>query len=199
MENILIAATQNKGKLKELKAITEKYGMKLVSMADAGLGDLDIEENGETFAENSYIKASTVARLTNKPCIADDSGLCVDVLGGAPGIHSARYSGVHGDDAANRARLLTDLAGVPEEERAAHFTCCITLCQPDGSALVAEGHCPGRIAFEEIGEGGFGYDKIFIPEGCDTSFAALGVDVKNRIGHRARALAKLEELLENQA
>ena len=106
MDNIMIAATQNKGKLKELRLITEKYGQQLISMAEAGLGDLDIEENGETFAENSYIKASTVANLTGKPCIADDSGLCVDVLGGAPGIHSARYSGVHGDDQANRTKLL---------------------------------------------------------------------------------------------
>ena len=199
MDNIMIAATQNKGKLKELRAITEKYGLALLSMADAGLADLDIEETGETFAENSFIKASTVANLTGKPCIADDSGLCVDFLGGAPGIHSARYSGVHGDDQANRDKLLADLEGVPEEKRAAHFTCCITLCWPNGRKLVAEGRVDGRIAFEEMGEGGFGYDKVFIPEGCDTSFAALGVDVKNRIGHRARALAKLEELLENQA
>ena len=121
MDNIMIAATQNKGKLKELRLITEKYGQQLISMAEAGLGDLDIEENGETFAENSYIKASTVANLTGKPCIADDSGLCVDVLGGAPGIHSARYSGVHGDDQANRTKLLADLKDVPMEQRTAHF------------------------------------------------------------------------------
>ena len=194
----MIAATQNKGKLKELRLITEKYGQQLISMKEAGLGDLEIEENGETFAENSYIKAHTVAVLTGKPCIADDSGLCVDILNGAPGIHSARYSGVHGDDAANRAKLLEDMKNVPAEERAAHFTCCITLCWPNGKTLVAEGICPGRIAFEEIGEGGFGYDKVFIPEGYDESFAALGVDVKNKIGHRARALARLEELLDRE-
>ena len=195
MDNIMIAATQNKGKLKELRQITEKYGQELVSMADIGLGDLDIEENGETFAENSYIKASTVAKLTGKPCIADDSGLCVDVLGGAPGIHSARYSGEHGNDQANRTKLLADLKDVPEGERTAHFTCCITLCWPEGETLVAEGICPGRIAFEERGEGGFGYDRVFLPDGYEETFAQLGTDVKNKIGHRARALARLEELL----
>ena len=194
----MIAATQNKGKLKELRQITEKYGQQLISMADAGLGDLEIEENGETFAENSYIKAHTVAQLTGKPCIADDSGLCVDILDGAPGIHSARYSGVHGDDQANRRKLLDDLKDVPEEKRKAHFTCCITLCWPDGRTVVAEGICPGRIAFEERGEGGFGYDKVFMPEGRDQSFAELGVEVKNEIGHRARALARLEELLDGE-
>ena len=198
MDNIMIAATQNKGKLKELRLITEKYGQQLISMADAGLGDLEIEENGETFAENSYIKAHTVALLTGKPCIADDSGLCVDHLDGAPGIHSARYSGEHGNDQANRTKLLEDLKDVPAEERTAHFTCCITLCWPDGKTLVAEGICPGHIAFEERGEGGFGYDKIFMPEGHDRSFAELGVDVKNKIGHRARALARLEELLDQE-
>ena len=194
----MIAATQNKGKLKELRQITEKYGQQLISMADAGLGDLEIEENGDTFAENSYIKAHTVAQLTGKPCIADDSGLCVDILDGAPGIHSARYSGVHGDDQANRRKLLDDLKDVPEEKRKAHFTCCITLCWPDGRTVVAEGICPGRIAFEERGEGGFGYDKVFLPEGRDQSFAELGVEVKNEIGHRARALARLEELLDGE-
>ena len=194
----MIAATQNKGKLKELRQITEKYGQQLISMADAGLGDLEIEENGETFAENSYIKAHTVAQLTGKPCIADDSGLCVDILDGAPGIHSARYSGVHGDDQANRRKLLYDLKDVPGEKSTAHFTCCITLCWPDGRTVVAEGICPGRIAFEERGEGGFGYDKIFMPEGKDQSFAELGVEVKNEIGHRARALARLEELLDGE-
>ena len=195
----MIAATQNKGKLKELRLIAEKYGQTLLSMADAGLGDLEVEENGETFAENSFIKAHTVAVLTGRPCIADDSGLCVDILNGAPGIHSARYSGVHGDDQANRKKLLEDLKDVPQEQRTAHFTCCITRCWPDGKTLVAEGVCPGRIAFEERGEGGFGYDKIFMPEGLDQSFAELGVDVKNKIGHRARALARLEELLEQEA
>ena len=198
MDNIMIAATQNKGKLKELRQITEKYGQQLVSMAEAGLGDLDIEETGETFAENSYIKAHTVAQMTGRPCIADDSGLCVDALDGAPGIHSARYSGVHGDDQANRTKLLADLKDVPWEQRTAHFTCCITLCWPDGKTLVAEGICPGRIAFEERGEGGFGYDKVFVPEGHTESFAQLGVDVKNKIGHRARALARLEELLDRE-
>ena len=195
MDNIMIAATQNKGKLKELRQITEKYGQELVSMADIGLGDLDIEENGETFAENSYIKASTVTKLTGKPCIADDSGLCVDALDGAPGIHSARYSGEHGNDQANRTKLLADLKDVPEGERTAHFTCCITLCWPEGETLVAEGICPGRIAFEERGEGGFGYDRVFLPDGYEETFAQLGTDVKNKIGHRARALARLEELL----
>lgn len=197
MKNIMLAATQNKGKLKELRLITEKFGMELQSMAEAGYADLDVEETGTTFRENSLIKAKTVAELSGKPCIADDTGLCVDYLNGAPGINSARYSGVHGDDQANRTKLLKELEGVPEEKRSAHFTCCITVYYPDGKTLVAEGICPGRIAEEEMGDGGFGYDKIFIPEGYDRSFASLGVDVKNEIGHRARALAMLEDMLKN--
>ena len=195
MDNIMIAATQNKGKLKELRQITEKFGLELVSMADAGYADLDVEETGTTFRENSLIKAKTVAELTGKPCIADDTGLCVDYLNGEPGINSARYSGVHGDDQANRTKLLKALEGVPAEKRGAHFTCCITVYYPDGKTLVAEGICPGRISEEEMGDGGFGYDKLFIPEGHEESFASLGVEVKNVIGHRARALAILEEML----
>jgi len=191
----IIAATQNAHKIIEINAITKDFGMDLVSMADAGLGDLDIEENGETFEENSLIKASAIVERMGEPSIADDSGLCVDALGGAPGVHSARYSGVHGDDAANRKKMLAELTGLPFEKRSAHFVTVITLLYPDGRKLVAKGICPGHIGFEERGEGGFGYDKIFIPDGYEETFAQMSPDVKNTIGHRARALVKLKELL----
>ena len=191
----IVAATQNKGKLGELRGITEKYGLELVSMAEAGLADLDIPENGTSFAENSLQKAKTVSELCDLPAIADDSGLCVDYLGGEPGVYSARYAGVHGDDALNRAKILRVMAGVPKEQRKASFHCCITLYFPGGKHISAEGVSVGEIAEKELGEGGFGYDKVFIPEGYDISYAQIGVEQKNKMSHRAKALAQLEEYL----
>lgn len=195
----IIAASQNKHKLVEINAITKDFGMELVTMRDAGLGDLEIEENGATCEENSLIKAETVFRLTGEPVLADDTGLCVDALGGAPGVHSARYSGVHGNDDANRATLLKNLEGIPPEKRTAHFVCVITMIWPDGRKLVAKGICEGSIATEERGDQGFGYDRLFIPKGYDKTFAQLGTDEKNQIGHRHNALVKLREMLEQQA
>ena len=195
----IIAASQNKHKLVEINAITKDFGMELVTMKEAGLGDLEIEENGTTCEENSLIKAETVCRLTGEPVLADDTGLCVDALGGAPGVHSARYSGVHGDDAANRATLLKNLEGVPPEKRTAHFVCVITMLWPDGKKLVAKGICEGSIATEEHGDQGFGYDRLFIPKGYDKTFAQLGTDEKNRIAHRHNALVKLREMLEKES
>ena len=192
----IIAASQNKHKLEEINAITSEFGMSLVSMKDAGLGDLDVEENGTTFEENSYIKAEAVCRLTGEIAIADDTGLCVDALDGAPGIYSARFSGVHGNDAANRTKLLKELEGVPMEKRTARFVCVITMLWPDGRKLVARGTCEGRISTEELGSEGFGYDSIFIPEGFDGTYAQLGTAEKNQMGHRHNALMKLKEMLE---
>ena len=194
MDNILVVATRNEGKLKELKGIADKYGMRLLSMKDVGYGDFEIEENGETFRENAIIKAETLCEMLGRPCIGDDSGLCVDALGGAPGVHSARYSGVHGDDAANRAKLLEEMRAVPQ--RGAHFECCIALCFPEKKSIVARGICPGTIAEEERGSGGFGYDSLFVPEGYSETFGELPEEVKNLISHRARALQELERLLD---
>ncbi len=191
----LIAASQNKHKLVEINEITKGFGFELVPMNEAGLGDLEIEETGTTFEENSLIKAETVCRLTGCAAIADDSGLMVDALGGAPGVYSARFAGEHGDDAANRRKLLEELAEVPDGQRGAKFVCVITIVYPDGRRVVARGECPGAIIREERGNGGFGYDPLFVPEGLSQTFAEVPQEVKNSMSHRARALEKLSELL----
>jgi len=192
----IIAATQNAHKLVEIRAITDHFGFELVSQAEAGLADLDVEETGTTFEENSFIKAVAICKATGEPAIADDSGLAVDILGGAPGVYSARFAGEHGNDAANRAKLLEELKDVPEGQRGAKFVCVITLVFPDGRKLVSRGECPGKIGFEEKGEHGFGYDSLFIPEGLEQTFAEVDAEVKNSMSHRARALANLKPMLE---
>ena len=191
----IIAATKNKNKLNEISQITKDFGLGLVSQADVGLGDVEIDETGSTCEENSYIKAKAICGMTGEPAIADDSGLFVDALGGAPGVNSARYSGVHGDDAAARRLILKQLEGLPYKKRTAMFVCVITLVYPDGRKLVARGECPGHIAYEEKGTGGFGYDCIFIPQGKRRTFAQMPQSYKNEYGHRGRALAKLRTLL----
>ena len=191
----IIAATKNKNKLNEISQITKDFGLGLVSQADVGLGDVEIDETGSTCEENSYIKAKAICDMTGEPAIADDSGLFVDALNGAPGVNSARYSGVHGDDAAARRLILKQLEGLPYKKRTALFVCVITLVFPDGRKLVARGECPGHIAYEEKGTGGFGYDCIFIPQGKRRTFAQMPQSYKNEYGHRGRALAKLRTLL----
>ena len=191
----IIAATQNINKLNEISQITGEFGLGLVSQAEAGLGDVVIDETGSTCEENSLIKARAICEMTGEPAIADDSGLFVDALGGAPGVNSARYSGVHGDDAAARKMILKQLEGMPYKKRTACFVCVITLVYPDGRTLVARGECRGHISYEEKGTGGFGYDCIFIPEGKRRTFAQLPQSYKNKVGHRGRALQKLRELL----
>ena len=191
----IIAATQNINKLNEINQITKDFGMELLSQAEAGLGHVDIEENGNSCEENSYIKAKAICDLSGKPAIADDSGLFVDALGGAPGVNSARYSGVHGDDTSARRMILKQLEGLPYKKRTASFICAITLVYPDGRVISAKGVCKGHIAPEERGTGGFGYDCIFIPEGRRLTFAQLPQEYKNEHGHRGLALKKLRELL----
>ena len=191
----IIAATQNFNKLNEISQITKDFGLGLVSQADVGLGNVTIDETGSTCEENSYIKAKTICDMTGEPAIADDSGLFVDALDGAPGVNSARYSGVHGDDAAARKMILKELEGLPYKKRTAMFVCVITLCYPDGRVIVARGECPGHISYEEKGTGGFGYDCIFIPKGKRRTFAQLPQKYKNEVGHRGRALQRLRELL----
>ena len=190
-----ILASQNRHKLAEIQAILEKYDISLVLQSDLGL-QIDVEETGETFEENSYLKAKAVAEATGLPAIADDSGLCVDVLGGEPGIYSARYGApacVTDRDRLNH--LLRNLRGVRSEERTARFVCVITLLYPDGRKLVARGTCEGLITYEPRGEDGFGYDPVFyVPsEGC--TFAQMGAERKNAISHRANALRRLEQML----
>jgi len=157
--------------------------------------DFKVNETGETFEENAYIKASAVASYTGFPAIADDSGLCVAALGGAPGVHSARFGG--GKDWTDEQKyryLLEKLEGA--EDRSAKFVSCICLVLPDGRTITARGECPGRIAEEPAGDGGFGYDPVFIPEGHDEPFGVLGTGVKNKISHRARALEAFRAELE---
>ncbi|MBQ2746973.1 MAG: RdgB/HAM1 family non-canonical purine NTP pyrophosphatase [Firmicutes bacterium] len=195
----IIAASQNKDKIREIEAITRKFGMDVVPRDDAGVPKVEIEEDGETFEENSYKKAYEVMKLCGETTIADDSGLMVDYIDGAPGVYSARFSGEDATYDSNNEKLLGLLEGVPYEQRTAKFVTVITLVYPDGETIVARGECPGHISEEKRGgkDGfGFGYDPVFIPEGFDKTFAELGTDIKNQVGHRGRALAELERLLE---
>ena len=138
---IVIAATQNKNKLDEISQITKDFGMGLLSQADAGLGHIVVDESGSTCEENSYLKAKAISDISGKPAIADDSGLFVDALGGAPGVNSARYSGIHGDDTAARRMILRQMEGLPYRKRTASFVCVITLVYPDGRVISAKGEC----------------------------------------------------------
>ena len=161
---IICAASNNAGKLKELRRILERMGHEVKSLRELGI-DLDPEETGTTFAENARIKAEAFCKASGLPTVADDSGLCTDALHGAPGVYSARYAGHHGDDDANNAKLLRELADVPEEQRGAKFVSAVCFMLPDGRALEVEGECPGRIAFTlQNGDYGFGYDPLFIPD-----------------------------------
>ena len=156
-----IAATNNPGKMAEMRRILERMGHTVRSQREAGV-TLEPEENGTTFAENARIKARAICEAASTATIADDSGLCVDALDGAPGVYSARYCGRHGDDEANNDKLLEELAGVPEGKRAARFVSSICVCLPGGRCAVFEGVCPGRVGFVRRGTNGFGYDPLFL-------------------------------------
>jgi XTP/dITP diphosphohydrolase len=192
-------ATRNPGKIRELQALLAEFGVTLLSLADFP-GLPDIPEEGATFAENAAAKASAVARLTGHPALADDSGLMVDALLGAPGVFSARYAQDRTTprpptDADNWGKLLDELQGVPWGDRGAHFVCELALATPGGKILRARGECAGIIALEPRGETGFGYDPVFwVPEYAAT-MAQLGPEIKNRISHRAQALAAFKTLL----
>ena len=192
-----ILASNNNGKLREMKAILAETGAEVVSQREAG-ANFEAEETGETFEENALIKARAACEALHEPAIADDSGLIVDALGGAPGLHSARYAGRHGDAAANIARLLGELAGHPESGRGAHFHCSLVLLRhaDDPAPLIAEGRWAGRILDAPRGAGGFGYDPVFLDLRFGRSAAELAPAEKNRVSHRGLALARLRELLE---
>lgn len=191
----IIAASSNAHKIKEIQTIMSKFGMKVVSRKDAGIPDFEIEEDGETFEENSYKKAYEIMKTCGEITVADDSGLMVDYLGGAPGVYSARFAGEECDDSKNNEKLLKLLNGLSGEDRKAKFVSVITLVYPGGETLVARGECPGRIIEAPTGENGFGYDPIFVPDGYDKSFGQLSEEEKNEISHRAKALEVLERLL----
>lgn len=194
METI-IAASSNPHKIKEMQAIMSKYGMKVVSRDEAGVPPFEVKEDGETFEENSFKKADAIMKATGKTTIADDSGLMVEYLGGAPGVYSARFAGEECNDQKNNEKLLTLLKNQVGDDRKAKFVSVITLIFPDGETLVARGECEGRIIGAPTGENGFGYDPLFVPAGYDRTFAQLTEEEKNAISHRAKALAKLEELM----
>lgn len=191
----VILASRNAGKLREMREILSKHGMDVISRDDAGIDTFEVEENGTTFEENSYIKARAIMEASGCPTIADDSGLVVDALSGAPGVYSARFAGEHCNDDDNNAKVLELMKDVPWEKRTARFVAVITMLFPDGRKLVARGEIEGRINWSVEGDGGFGYDTLFIPEGYDQTFGLIAQEIKNRISHRANALAKLETLL----
>lgn len=187
----IVVATGNAHKLQEISKIFD--GVEVLSQKQCGF-DEDVEETGTTFSENALIKARAACKALAIPVIADDSGLCVKALGGAPGVHSARYCGRHGDDQANRTLLLKNMQGI--EDRAAWFESAIALVFPDGKEIVVSGKTHGRILHEEVGEHGFGYDSLFYSDDLQKSFAEADMAEKNSVSHRGRALALLKERLE---
>ena len=192
----MVLASKNPKKMKEMNEILSGMGVEVCLQSDEGI-DIDVEETGTTFEENSLLKAKAVMEASGLPAIADDSGLCVDALNGAPGVYSARYGG-DGLDDTGRYRLL--LANMPRgAARTAKFVSVITCCFPGGEVLTARGECPGTIAFAPMGEGGFGYDPVFFLPKLKKTFAQLAPEEKNAVSHRGRALeafqAKLEEYL----
>lgn len=194
----IIAASQNKHKIREIETITKDFGMTIISRDEAGVPNFEIVEDGETFEANSYKKAYEIMRLSGEITIADDSGLEVDYLEGDPGVHSARFAGEECDDRKNNEKLLRLLEGVPMEKRTGRFVSVITIVYPDGTNLVARGEVEGHIAFEESGLNGFGYDSLFIPQGKSITFGEISSEEKNKISHRANALMKLRKLLKDR-
>ncbi len=190
----LIVATRNKGKLKEIKEIMRDFPFEVISMEAVGLND-DIEENGSTFEENAMIKAREVSGLTGEMVMADDSGLEVDYLNGAPGIYSARFAGPGASDKDKNMKLLGLLEGVPFEKRRARFVCAIAVVFPDGRSFVVRGVCEGIIGYEEKGENGFGYDPLFFVPEFNMTSAEMEPDEKHKISHRGKALRLMTEEL----
>ena len=185
----IVLASNNAHKLQELRAILTTLGMEVVAQRDMGI-TVEPNENGTTFEENSYIKAKTIMDCCGLPTIADDSGLMVDALDGAPGVYSARFGGERCQTDRDRLEYLLELMKtVPEERRTARFVSVITLLTPEGKKIVARGECPGTILHEPQGENGFGYDPVFYVAEAGCTFAQLPAEQKNRISHRARALA----------
>ena len=230
-EKMIVAATKNRHKIREMETITARFGMRIIARDEAGVPDVEIVEDGKTFEENSRKKAVEIMKLCGRPTIADDSGLEVDCLGGAPGIYSARFAAMpdpaqphsgadsaasadggagqrppdpqaepkapdaDSDDKDNNRKLIRLIQEIPYEERTARFVSAISIAFPEGETITVRGTVEGHVLPEERGEGGFGYDPLFVPEGYDKTFGQLPAELKNRISHRANALEKLEEEL----
>ncbi|HBD86597.1 MAG TPA: non-canonical purine NTP pyrophosphatase, RdgB/HAM1 family [Clostridiales bacterium] len=191
----LILASNNENKLREFGEILAGSGITLISQREAGC-DFEVEETGETFEENAFLKAEAIMRATGMPAVADDSGLEVDALGGEPGVRSARYTGSHDDTDLNRRLFLLSRLRA-ETNRQGRFVSAICCVFPNGDVLRARGACEGTIAREMRGENGFGYDALFVPEGCAKTMAELTPEEKNAISHRGRALREFAEELRN--
>lgn len=191
-----LLATHNKKKCAEMQRILSPLGIEVYTAEMLGIEITDAEETGVTFAENAKIKAVSGCNESGYPCIADDSGLCVDALGGAPGVYSARYSGGHGDDEANNDKLLANLEGIEDEKRTAYYACAICVAYPDGKLIELEGRCNGKIGYERIGTGGFGYDPLFLVG--QKSMAELTAEEKDAISHRGTALRELVKVLKDK-
>ncbi len=190
MSQRLVLATRNQGKIIELRRILDAISngaIELVSVEQYPEIP-DVEETGSTFEENALLKAVAISKATGLPAIADDSGLCVDALGGAPGIFSARYAGKHGDDNANLNKVLVELQGVEDTNRSAHFTCVTALVMPDGRKVTKMGEFHGFIAHAPVGDFGFGYDPIFIPQGSSITSAQMSAQEKDLVSHRGISL-----------
>ncbi len=184
----LIIASNNKHKIKEIKQILKGRFEPILSLSEAGI-EHETVEDGETFIENARKKASEIAKISGSAALADDSGICIDYLGGAPGVFSARFSGEHGNDSANNELVLERLRGV--KERGAHYTCAMVIAYPDGRSVEAEGYMYGDIIESPRGDGGFGYDPLFVPLGMQKTVAEISDEAKNEISHRKNALDAL--------
>jgi XTP/dITP diphosphohydrolase len=191
----LVVATKNRKKLKEIKEIWKGLKFRLSSLEDYP-GSPRIVENGKTFKENAVKKAVTIARFTGKLSLGEDSGICINALGGKPGVYSARFCGKDKDDNKNNAKVLRLLDGVPAAKRGAHYSCAVALADRRGLIFVVEGTCYGRIGFAAKGTSGFGYDPLFVVTKYNKTFAELGEKIKHKMSHRFRALEKARRLVE---
>ena len=192
----VVLASKNKHKLVEISQITEKFDIQLVLESDLGV-DIDVEETGSTFEENSFLKANAVMQATGLPALADDSGIAVDALNGEPGIYSARYGFDESLDDAGRVQLLLkNMKDVPDDKRQAKFVCVITLVTPDGNSIQARGEVHGFVTHAPAGEGGFGYDPVFLLPGTGKTFGQLSQEEKSAVSHRGKALKEFAGKLE---
>lgn len=188
----VLIATKNAGKVKEFVSMFDAQGIEVKSLLDVD-GSPDVKETGTTFAENARIKAEEISALYGLPVIADDSGLVIDALDGRPGVFSARYAGMEKDDDKNMDKVIDEMRDVPPENRSARFVCSLAIARPGKETLIVEGSCEGEIGYKKSGSNGFGYDPIFIVEHTKTTMAELSQEEKNKISHRANAMAKLKD------
>ena len=191
----VIVATQNRGKVREIKQVLKGLGLRILSLNDFP-GVPQIEEDGKSFLENALKKARFYSRYFGRLTLADDSGLEVDVLKGRPGIYSARYAGEEGSTRENNQKLLKEMEAIPLSKRGARFKCVLAVVSPEGKEVVVEGSCRGRIGFKEVGKKGFGYDPLFVLPSYGKTMAQLSIEEKNRISHRGKALRKLRKIIE---